>query len=45
MELEKKRREEIKKEMMKKNDVNEAVVTDEKNQLERIEEGRRMGRI
>lgn len=43
--LEKKRKEEIKKEMMKKNDNNEAVVTDGKNQLERIEEGRRMGRI
>ena len=45
MEFEKKRKEEIKKEMKNKNDINEAVVTDGKNQLERIEDGRRMGRI
>ena len=45
VELEKKRKEEMMKEMMKKNDINEAVVTDGKTQLERIEEARRMGRI
>ena len=46
MELEKKRKEEMKKEMMiKKNDINEAVVTDGKTQLERTEEARRMVRI
>ena len=45
VELEKKQKEEMKKEMMKKNDINEAVVSDGKNQLERIEKTRRMGRI
>ena len=40
-ELKKQEKEKVKKEMMKKNDINEAVITDGKNQLERIEEARR----
>lgn len=41
MELDKKQKEQIKAEMMKKNDIHEAVITEGKNQLERVEEAAR----
>jgi hypothetical protein len=41
IELEKKRKEQIKAETKKKNDIHEAMVTERKNQLERVEEAAR----
>ncbi|KAL2047663.1 hypothetical protein N7G274_000705 [Stereocaulon virgatum] len=41
VELEKKQKEQIKADMMKKNDIREAVVTEGKNHLERVEKATR----